>query len=497
MQDTPQPDHSTSNELTPDLPEDIPPTDPEDDTPTTDPPQAEQRTAEQPPDGKPTEEQPLSLEEREERDRLIKAAHGADRSEFEAKVEIGRHLRDLQTKRLYRDAGTWVQFIKTEFGRSESWAYERIELADVQDALAAQGVEPLTTASHAKGLGALPSPELVAYAVTTARTEAAGRKQRLTAKHITAARNAILAAQVSGAPTPTTGSESRTALLDRPGLHVITSEATGQPDAMEYLGRHIVPWTDDAFNSTPGKGAPTLGRSDLDEVAEFAWSPLVVDPWRTAAEWAPTPSAFRATLFPERLGSPAATEPAEADGKTATVLVAPGVDLLHPDCPQAILDRVSSAIKEDRSRRYLLRTDYPERLASLELAPNAVVCVVARDAATAERLAAHAEATSVPVAIVFEDLAEAVSEESLRSFAWALVRGPRTTQEAFDSVADHLRPDQPLHVGRTVKVRPRRFPTIPGKPAPTPRPDRAPVRLQRGNDGTNGSRLPPTPTASN
>src|SRR5690606_31432480 len=124
------------------------------------------------------------------------------------------------------------------------------------------------------------------------------------------------------------------------------------------------------------------------------------------------------------------------------VLVAPGVDVLHPEVPDAVLVRIVEAIGTDPTRLYLVRSAYPERAATLTWPANAVVVVEARSTEDAARGAgALGDVGRALKALVLIGLRAGVPEEALRPFGWILVRGQETTQAAFDSVVRAVGPD--------------------------------------------------------
>lgn len=136
---------------------------------------------------------PLTGQEVVERDGLVKAAALARIKQGKYKLRLGRHLRDLLEKRLFRGDGetTWEEFVPAMFDFGPDYAYKLINLARVNDTLAEAGEAPLATESHARAVAPIKDPGLLLAAVRRARGMADDEGKRAVADHFKAAREEV------------------------------------------------------------------------------------------------------------------------------------------------------------------------------------------------------------------------------------------------------------------------------------------------------------------
>lgn len=460
------------------------------------------RTLAAPPEDAPSPDS-LSHDEEVERDRLLREAHAAKEKADRSQLVFGQRLRDLNERRLYREGGvTFESFVEAEFGITGARAYQFIALADVHDELQTEGVEPLTSESHARAIAWMPGPER-ARAVTLAREAARSEGVRLAARHLQEAASTIgaeLEAEREEAREVAEGVidafEQDVVAEDQgpEGLLVVAAESDDVADVVDRLPSGVVVrwegWSPPHSWDADDRG---LLRSQVDEVAAHVWPVFAPSPWGSACRWEPRPGPLRATFYPERMGP---ATPADGEGgREATVLVAPEVDLLAEWIPDRLVRDVVQAIADDPTRRYLVLTAELERAAGFGWPANAVLLASATGpesaALVAEGAALLPETRGFRIGLVLRGVRDPVSPLSLAPFDWVLLRGASTSQAAYDAVTAALRPRQCLHVAREVRARVREYPPMPTPRSPPQRPVRRVVPLRR-REG-NGPALPATP----
>ncbi|MEP0547478.1 MAG: hypothetical protein ABJF88_11140 [Rhodothermales bacterium] len=435
-----------------------------------------------------------------ERSQLIEAAHDAIRRGNQAQVEFGYCLRSLKLGPPPLSESEFRRLMRIEFDRSGERGNQLIDLAELHAAFTEAGVEPLVAEGHARAVKSLESLELQVRVVMRGRELAAAEGKRLFARHLDAAVAEVLAGvEVDLDDAPGNTEEAREPVHARGGLHVVLPKDAAPGDAVPYLpGRVVAPWEGGAALPEPSRRG--LARVDLDEAAELVWPVVGPDPWTTAVDWEAPAGPFAATLFPDRLGAPSEAPSPDGGGRARTVLVAPGVDLLHPALPEDVAQKVIGVAGADRHRLYVFLTAHPDRVALFAWPDNAAVCLEACDAASAKAAAlaatpasgAHdgAPSGSAPhFVLLLRDCAEPVAPEALRPFAWVLLRGKRTKQAAYDSVLRALAANR-LHVGREVRANLKGNPLV----APVlaePRPERRAVAVVAVGDRAKGPLRPP------
>ena len=442
-------------------------------------------------------------------DELIAAFREADGREYEVKLSKGRILREIQSRDLASERGlTFERLCEQEFSVSRSRGYHLIKVADQHDQLVAAGVEPLGTVSHVEQVYSLVGSELLIDIVARAREAAHEEGSRLCARHLEAAREAILQEQFEQNQAE---AEAVAALRRLPDglILAVDDEVMGDlgvntptPEVLDRRGTTaLIPFEEAIYQDArrvdperPGGTQPPddetedrlarrpIGRTDLDPVADLAWAVVAPGPRATARTWEPSDGPFRGVYFPGRLAMTSVpyrpTGPGRdgrPDGRAKTVIVAPGIDLFEDDVPQPVACDIADAIGRDPARRYLVRTRHPERASEIEWPGNAVVCVEARDAASARQVARVVgeidarnmilDVDAVTWALILVGVIEPVAAESLAPFAMVMLRGAGTTQAAFDSVVDAV-PIGRIHVGDEVTARLRGYAPLPELPVP-------------------------------
>lgn len=438
----------------------------------------------------------LSAEQREERDKLIKQAKKARGKSYDAELAYARYLRELNQKRLYKDHGSWNRFCEEQLGESGSRGRHRIKLADAHDELEGAGMEPLKVMGHVEALYSIVGSGQLPEVVRRAREIAKDEGKPLVDRHLKAAKDETL---LGSLPPPADHGH------DAPeGLSVVVPHSVAkESDGCICLPSGVVESWEATHADLLDASASTvpIGRTDLDPIADLVWPVLAPSPSSPPTTWAPDSGPFTATLFPDRIGQTTVRDPhlkredvghdGRPDGCARTVLVAPGVDLFHDDVPDGVVNAVMKAIDANPERRYVLRTSNAHRAAATECPTNAVIVVHATDAREAEEASAIAKDTEGIVwGLLLRDLEEQVSESTLAPFEWALVRGERTSQEAFSSVVSAMRGRTDPHVGPEVRARLSGFPALPGLDLspPVERPSAAIHTLGRAG---NGAALPP------
>jgi len=294
----------------------------------------------------------------------------------------------------------------------------------------------------------------------------------------------------------------RSAVREHEGLLVaLDASAVANPDAAlaELPGRLVVPYGDGLELpklSERRTEAAAFVAAKLDDATDLTWPVLVPDPWEAPETWSLPASQgdgpFRAVYYPDRLSAPASRPKRAPADHEVTVLVAPGVDPLHPAVPDRVARAIVEAAAADPARRYLALTAHPERAAALGGALNIFVAVeVVGTAAAVDAAVARLWTAPSPRALVVRDLAEPVEPDALRGVDWVLVRGPKTTQAAYDAVRTALGPSQALDVGRNIRARHTGCPPL---PEPRPEPEGAPAEGARGTaDRASQPRPAPSP----
>lgn len=137
-------------------------------------------------EGEIHEDEPLTVDELALRTALEKEIA----RDMESFVRVGKHLHEIRTKRLYRDFGTWTQYLREVFpvSLSESWASRLISAAEVHD------VVPVPTERAARALRRARGD--VQEVFHKAVENVGGDVQRITARSIAEADR-----QVCGEPT--------------------------------------------------------------------------------------------------------------------------------------------------------------------------------------------------------------------------------------------------------------------------------------------------------
>jgi protein gp37 len=144
----------------------------------------------------------LTPEEREERDRHVDAVRAAQGKEYEAKLEQGRHLREITRLRLYREGGqTFEEFCENWFGFTDGRGYQLIRVADAHDQLLGADEEPLRRVSHVEAVYPLVGTEALIDVVRRGRAAAEAEGTLFVARHLTEARDrARFAPACAGGP---------------------------------------------------------------------------------------------------------------------------------------------------------------------------------------------------------------------------------------------------------------------------------------------------------
>lgn len=414
---------------------------------------------------------PFSDDDRLERDRVVREAQEIQADIGNREAEFGRHLRDINKRKLYSENNTsWPDFVAKKFGLCSTGAYDYIGFADVCDALLDAGDEPLTVKSHALDVVQLPTAELQVAAVQRGRDLAAERGTRLIGEILKQACKEVAVAQGEDVLPGTNESFSarneadRVAVRQHNGLTVVLAKnSVDENRALANLpGGQVVPYAEDMEWKTRTErvtDADGFDRIDgLDDVTGLAWTVVTSDPWETATTW--SPASDRAVFFPERLTAPQARVNREASDREQTVLVAPGTDLFSDIVPDRVVHDIIGNAGADPRHRYLVMTRHADRAKSLDLSPNVFVCAEATGTAASVSAAAGALAGIRPNALVVRDLIEAVSPGVLSEIDWILVRGSKTTQKAYDSLRAGLKNDQVLDRGRDVKARHSGYPVL-------------------------------------
>ena len=424
----------------------------------------------------------LSEQDKADLKRLIDEGNNYLKIGDDADVGVGRCAKAIFDRKLHRPE-TRDEFCQTEFGRSYETIRGYIKLAEHQEECEAKGVEPLTCRAHVLAVDPLPSIDDKVRAVKRAREFAKAEDKKLNQTHLKQAREEIEDELIGEAETSEDPlSEVKDEVRARGGIHVVLPEnalpegVVGEIKQSYLPGRIIAPYDELPAGQSGAADQRTcddktgeerrpekLTRADLDEVAEFVWFVLARDPWEPASAWDVPDGDFRATYHPDRLivpSTPVETgKKREADNRSATVLVAPGVDILHPDVPEPVREAVVAATGEDLERRYLFLTEHPQVAAEIEWAANAVVCVTASDAASVKRMAGIAAGAGVRFALVLRDAEGELPAEALKHFSWVLIRGKKTSQASYDSVFRAVPYDR-IQVGRKVHARPLGYTSV-------------------------------------
>ena len=436
---------------------------------------------------------PMTDAERADRDRLLAEADDWIGREIEAKTEFGRRLREINDRHLYREhpetgeSTTFSQFVRAKYDKSDSWAYQRIELANVADDLLAAGVDAPEAVSHVGHL------VQIRHAVPETRVELRARAARRAAEIAGAAGRRTTEADIVAAcadvradldapetdPEPLAARDAaRAAVRNHVGLLVALSVADVRSQE-GVLGRipsgTLVPYDDDLQWTGPAEravDAVLFAREQFDDLTSNTWPVVVADPWTAATAWSLPDGPFHATFVPARLSSPRARLAREASDRDRTVLVAPGVDLLPPDVPERVVRAIIDAAGADTGRRYLVLTAHPDR-AWDEWPDNVFVFVEAAGTVDAVVEAAEAlRAVPGPTGLVVRGLTEAIATDALDGVDWVLVRGRGTRQEAYDSLRRAVGDDL-LDQGSEVRARHAAYPPLrraaPTQPNRTPR----------------------------
>lgn len=432
----------------------------------------------------------LTPDERLEHDRHVADIKSAHRTTIEAVVRLGVLLLAFRAFRLHTPrherSRSWAQACEDDLELEVSSAYDFMDVARVDRALREAGREPLTAVSHALAVaqdGGRDDPGLVVERVETGRALAEAEGRRPAARHYEAARE--------GHPGP----EARAlqdAIAELEGFHAAVESRDDLGDGLHVAfpvsgERRVEPWSDRVPDEWPdGAGPVGLAPVRLDPVAGLTW-PVVLPGGTAATAWDLPDSPSCVVYFPDRLRSTTA----RSMGRSQTVLVAPGVDVLHNGVPARVVREIGAAIGADPSRLYLVLTRSVRRVAEAGLPINAVIVVSARSAEEVDRVAADVRAVggedAPAFAVLLRGLASAPAEglnDALDAFDWVLVRGEDTTWEALEAVYAAV-PGDRLHVSKEVRARPEANPLLARLPAPAPRPDRAavPVAVTRSPGG--------------
>lgn len=412
---------------------------------------------------------PLSDDERATRDQLVREAQGIQVKIGGHEADFGRRLRTINDLKLYREGGMSFETFVVVFELCSTSAYDFIAFADVCDALVGAGVEPLAVKSHALDVVQLPTAELQVAAVQRGREIAAERGTRLTGTILTQACTEVVAGQTEEVLVGANdffgdrNDATRSAVRAHDGLTVVVPKGSVDEDLVlaNLLGGQVVPYAEDMAWKTRADRATKAARFDriggLDDVTERAWTVVTPDPWQAAATWSPTGDS--AVFFPERLTAPQARVKRETTNREQTILVAPGTDLFSDIIPDRVLQDVIGVAGADPHHRYLVMTKHADRAKSMEMPPNVFVCAEATGTAESVSAAASALAGIKPNALVVRDLTEPVEAGIFKEIDWVLVRGSKTTQQAYDSIRKGLRHDQ-LNQGKDVRARHSGYPPL-------------------------------------
>jgi len=455
-------------------------------------------------------------------DELIASFHEADGQAYEADLSKGRTLRAIQSRGLASEREmTFEQLCMEEFSVSRSRGYHLIKVANQHDQLVAAGVEPLSTVSHVEAVYALVGTPLLIEAVNRARAAAEEEGTRLIASHLAVAREALLQEGFEQNQT-----RAARALRRQPdGLLLAVDDNvlghlgddTPTPEVVDRLGTTAVVTYEEALyedacthpvdtHQTDDEMGDRLarrpiGRMSIDPVAELAWPVVAPGSRATARTWEPPEGPFRGVYYSGRLAMTAvpyrqsgAGRDGRPDGCSRTVIVAPGIDLFDAEVPQPVVRDIATAIGTDPARRYLVRTRHPERAVEVAWPGNAVVCVEARDAGSAQQMGyvvAEIDAeNAVTWALILVDVGESVGTDVFAPFAMVLLRGANTTQAAFDSVVSAV-PIGRIHVGDKVTARLRGYAPLPELPETQADRPALPARISTTRRSTTGALLPP------
>lgn len=455
--------------------------------------------------------------DRAEHDRLISEIRAADRESFRAEVRLGALLLALvafraRVPRHERDR-PWSAVAVYDLEMDVSRTYHLMDTARVDDALRQAGVDPLENVSQcvavAKG-DVRHDPALIVAVVEAGRALAEAEGVASAARHFVAARTRLTddgakagvaesepersEAEANGTvgededPDSERSTERARTRSHRGALVVVPVSAveSGRVDAGAVLGRPlpnkaVVPYEAVAHDPAllrperrrPASQITGFARAHLDDLTDLTWPVLAVDPWTPALAWALPEDQPLVTFYPDRLDHPRARPKRDATDRDRTVLVAPGVDPLHPDVPDAVVRAVVGDAGADPGRRYLLMTEHPDRAWADGWPQNVYVAAVADGTPRSEAALGRIDGRhtgEVPHALVARDLKDGHLGPLtgwLTVFAWVLVRGPGTSQAAYDALRGAVEPDR-FDRGRDVRARHGGYPPLPEAPAPAP-----------------------------
>lgn len=237
------------------------------------------------------------------------------------------------------------------------------------------------------------------------------------------------------------------------------------------------------------------------EIATWAWPILTPSHRRSARAWFAADDAPPPCFVPARLTQPENTKPGALDLRLPTahtVLLAPGVDLTHPDLPSEVVARVLGKAAGSRGFFFLAAVTSASRVGALAWPSNVVpVLRAAGDPKDTDKRASDAgrefgdaavvaatgafERAGVRGVLVLDNHRVALSDDTVSEIAAhaaaVVMRGGETKQAVYNQMLQLRSPTLRFMSAPDVRCRP--WDAMHDAPAANPQPERAavPARL--------------------